>query len=391
MPAVKFLLIGDGTHKPQLDAEVERHQSRRSGAPGRPRAAGRRRAAAEGVRHLRVAAQQPHGGQQVLRIADQDVRIHGDGRRDRRQRSRADRRGAVAGAAAGRSARGRTSRSTNQRSVLCTPGDVDEFVAAVVGLARRPEVAGALGRNARQAVADHYSWHRHVDATVDVRGRAAARQRRAGGRDRRRLQRTGPEPVEQQPGRLRDRAQRRSRTRSSGSRKSSGIATATTRRGCREVMEFAEHAGEQVLEVGGGMGTDLAQFARNGAHRHRRRSVGRAPAARAGELPAARPDRPVRAPRRRDAAVRRQHLRSRLLERRAAPHAEHHARRRRDPPRAQARRPGDRDDVRGELAAVLAEPGLVLRHEERRPARAARWPTSCRAASSAPATTRGRW
>ena len=25
MPAVKFLLIGDGTHKPQLDAEVERH------------------------------------------------------------------------------------------------------------------------------------------------------------------------------------------------------------------------------------------------------------------------------------------------------------------------------------------------------------------------------
>jgi ubiquinone/menaquinone biosynthesis C-methylase UbiE len=32
-----------------------------------------------------------------------------------------------------------------------------------------------------------------------------------------------------------------------------------------EVMEFAAHAGEQVLEVGGGMGTDLAQFARHGA------------------------------------------------------------------------------------------------------------------------------
>lgn len=32
-----------------------------------------------------------------------------------------------------------------------------------------------------------------------------------------------------------------------------------------EVMEFASHAGEQVLEVGGGMGTDLAQFARHGA------------------------------------------------------------------------------------------------------------------------------
>jgi ubiquinone/menaquinone biosynthesis C-methylase UbiE len=32
-----------------------------------------------------------------------------------------------------------------------------------------------------------------------------------------------------------------------------------------DVMEFAKHAGRDVLEIGGGMGTDLAQFARNGA------------------------------------------------------------------------------------------------------------------------------
>lgn len=33
-----------------------------------------------------------------------------------------------------------------------------------------------------------------------------------------------------------------------------------------EVMEFAKHRGKTVLEIGAGMGTDLSQFARNGAH-----------------------------------------------------------------------------------------------------------------------------
>lgn len=33
-----------------------------------------------------------------------------------------------------------------------------------------------------------------------------------------------------------------------------------------EVMEFAGHAGKNVLEIGAGMGTDLAQFAKNGAN-----------------------------------------------------------------------------------------------------------------------------
>lgn len=32
-----------------------------------------------------------------------------------------------------------------------------------------------------------------------------------------------------------------------------------------DVMEFARHAGKKVVEIGGGMGTDLAQFAKHGA------------------------------------------------------------------------------------------------------------------------------
>ena len=33
-----------------------------------------------------------------------------------------------------------------------------------------------------------------------------------------------------------------------------------------EVMEFSRHRGAELLEIGGGLGTDLAQFARHGAH-----------------------------------------------------------------------------------------------------------------------------
>jgi len=33
-----------------------------------------------------------------------------------------------------------------------------------------------------------------------------------------------------------------------------------------QIMEFSQHAGEQILEIGGGLGTDLVQFAKNGGH-----------------------------------------------------------------------------------------------------------------------------
>ena len=91
-PRAQFLLIGDGNYKHLVDQEVARARAAASRAARRPRAAGRGRTAAEGVRHLRLAAQQPHGRQQLLRLADEDLRVHGDGRRHRRQRSRADRR-----------------------------------------------------------------------------------------------------------------------------------------------------------------------------------------------------------------------------------------------------------------------------------------------------------
>jgi glycosyltransferase involved in cell wall biosynthesis len=53
-------------------------------------------------------------------------------------------------------------RVRQERGVLCKPGEVDEFVAAVLALARHPEVSAALGRNARTAALTHYSWRHHV-------------------------------------------------------------------------------------------------------------------------------------------------------------------------------------------------------------------------------------
>src|SRR5262249_62246823 len=51
---------------------------------------------------------------------------------------------------------------SDERAILCTPGNVDEFVRGVVWLVEQPGLSRALGRNARLAAAAHYSWARHV-------------------------------------------------------------------------------------------------------------------------------------------------------------------------------------------------------------------------------------
>lgn len=52
---------------------------------------------------------------------------------------------------------------TNERGILCTPGDLNSFVEAVCWLADNPEIGKALGENALSAARDHYTWDRHVD------------------------------------------------------------------------------------------------------------------------------------------------------------------------------------------------------------------------------------
>jgi ubiquinone/menaquinone biosynthesis C-methylase UbiE len=153
---------------------------------------------------------------------------------------------------------------TDQRSVLCTPGNIDEFVAGVVGLAKRPDLVHALGRNARQAVADHYSWRRHVGRLWTFVGglerNAAAVEIDTGDTDKREIQNqwnnnpVGSETARSAQPHTLEWFQEVERHRY-------GVYAPWM----RDVMEFTMHARESVLEIGGGMGTDLAQFAMHGA------------------------------------------------------------------------------------------------------------------------------
>ena len=263
MPSAKFLLIGDGTHKPQLDAEVERH-----GLNDRVRRVGRV-PQEEGARLLRACDIyiSPHNSHMVDRkffgsptkvfeymamgggIVASDLEQIGEVLSPALRPADLDR-GDLA--------------VTNQRSVLCEPGDVDGFVAGVVGLARRPEVACALGRNARQAVADHYSWQRHVARLWSF---IAGLPRGSGATE----VDTGDAYKGQVQNQWNNNPVGSETARSAQPHTVDWFLEVERYRydmyapWMPEVMEFARHAGEQVLEVGGGMATDLAQFAKHGA------------------------------------------------------------------------------------------------------------------------------
>ncbi len=178
---------------------------------------------------------------------------------------------------------------TDERAVLVPPGEVEPFVRAVVALADRPMVARALGRNAREAVTGYFAWNHHIRRTLEALSgqavekldyrpvrraemvAAAAGPADAGSAGAPALIETGD--------RYKDQVQQQWNNDPAGSHYVKRAQRHTLewyleveahRYGeyapwMPETMEFARHGGERVLEVGGGLGTDLAQFARHGA------------------------------------------------------------------------------------------------------------------------------
>jgi glycosyltransferase involved in cell wall biosynthesis/ubiquinone/menaquinone biosynthesis C-methylase UbiE len=188
---------------------------------------------------------------------------------------------------------------SRERAVLCEPGDVDQFVRAVVALVRQPDLARALGRNAHEAARDHYSWTRHVanlwlflaggTTSADIVPDLRRKPKRAGGpaEDGLALAAAGrpsgklmpPQHIVATGDAYKDQVQRQWNNDPAGSHYVSEAPDHTKewfleaeryRYGSYapwmpETMEFDRHRGKSVLEIGGGMGTDLAQFAIHGA------------------------------------------------------------------------------------------------------------------------------
>lgn len=288
VPDVQFLLIGDGNYKHVVDTAVEEHklQSRVVSTGRVPQAMGARLLKAC---DLFVSPHSSHmvdskffgsptkifeymaiGGAIVASDLEQIGQI-------------------LSPALRAADLADRTLDPGHARAVLCTPGDVDDFVNAVSALLERRDLWSVLGGNARRAVEQHYSWERHVarlwpmiagerrpemadlrrkrleEASVDaaVAGDAPARTRQEIA--------TGDE--------YKDEVQKQWDNDPAGSHYVKEAQPHTIEwfnevRDYRyneygpwmaETMEYAGHRGEELLEIGGGIGTDLVQFASNGA------------------------------------------------------------------------------------------------------------------------------
>jgi ubiquinone/menaquinone biosynthesis C-methylase UbiE len=172
------------------------------------------------------------------------------------------------------------------RAVLCTPGDEDEFVASVLALVERPELCRALGANARKAVLKHHTWDKHVDkvwqfavqqslveSAAQIQSNELSLLPESGEPSSREVQ------ILETGDRYKDETQEQWNADACGSHYVTGIQEDTLEWFLEveryryeeygpwmpETMGFAKHAGQDVLEVGAGIGTDLAQFAANGA------------------------------------------------------------------------------------------------------------------------------
>jgi len=187
-----------------------------------------------------------------------------------------------------------TSAPKTERAVLCKPSDARDFTDAVSSLVAHPDVAERLGQNARKAVLSSFTWRRHVARLVEFAGRRSTIVDEPSLIS---LTNSSAEVGETVPGAL--------ATDELAESESDGVVARDYKAEVRRqwdadpcgshyaedsekhtlewfleaetyryeeyapwmsrVMEFDRWRDRDVLELGGGMGTDLAQFAACGA------------------------------------------------------------------------------------------------------------------------------
>lgn len=52
---------------------------------------------------------------------------------------------------------------TDERAILCVPGDCQQLIDAIIFLAKNPSVTRQLGTNARKAAIKHFTWEEHIE------------------------------------------------------------------------------------------------------------------------------------------------------------------------------------------------------------------------------------
>ena len=159
----------------------------------------------------------------------------------------------------------------SERALLCEPGNIEQFINATVFLVNEPEVCRALGKNARQASIDLYSWEKHVRRLMEFIGNLGIEKIPSSP--------ACPEPEQKGDEFYKIQARNQWDNDPCGShyvmnRQQHTLDWFKEVERYRyeeyapwmfDLMEFDKHNGELLLEIGGGMGTDLAQYAKSGA------------------------------------------------------------------------------------------------------------------------------